>query len=380
LAERILIIDDDLDTLKLVSMMLERNGYETVTADTGPQGLQMARTEKPDLIILDVMMPEMDGLEVSRLLRRDEITRDIPIIMFTAKSQVDDKILGFEAGADDYLTKPTQPRELVAHIKAVLARSRKATREQEPPAGPRGSLIGVIGARGGLGISTLALNLGIALKEQEEKDVIVAEFRPGQGTIGMELGYPRSDGLAQLMKMKPEEINARSVENALITHPSGVRFLLASIRPREAQYAMQAANFEAIARHLPFLAQYVLVDLGPSIPPLTEKVAPLCDRILVVVEPVPQTLELSKILIDDLLGLGVGDGRITVVSINRVRSGIQLSWSQVQEQLGRSLAVIFTPAPELAYQAATNHVPMITQQPGSLTAQQFSKLAEQIVL
>jgi DNA-binding response OmpR family regulator len=85
----------------------------------------MAQTDKPDLILLDIMMPEMDGYEVARKLRSDPSTNNIPIIMFTAKTQVDDKVEGFEAGADDYLTKPTQPRELFAHVKAVLARGKK---------------------------------------------------------------------------------------------------------------------------------------------------------------------------------------------------------------------------------------------------------------
>jgi DNA-binding response OmpR family regulator len=110
MAEKILIVDDDLDTLRLVGLMLQRQGYEIVAANSGEQAVTMAQGENPELILLDVMMPDMDGVEVTRRLRAEPSTRDIPIIMFTAKTQVEDKILGFEAGADDYLTKPTQPR------------------------------------------------------------------------------------------------------------------------------------------------------------------------------------------------------------------------------------------------------------------------------
>ena len=106
MAEKILVVDDDIDTLRLVGLMLQRQGYQIVAASNGQQALQMAHAEKPDLILLDVMMPDMDGYEVTRRLRADTQTNTIPIIMFTAKTQVDDKVTGFEAGADDYLAKP----------------------------------------------------------------------------------------------------------------------------------------------------------------------------------------------------------------------------------------------------------------------------------
>jgi DNA-binding response OmpR family regulator len=110
--ERILVVDDDVDSLKLIGLMLQRNGYEVVAANSGTQAMNRAIADRPDLIILDIMMPDMDGYEVCRRLRGDARTKGIPIIMFTAKTLIDDKVAGFEAGADDYLTKPTHPAEL----------------------------------------------------------------------------------------------------------------------------------------------------------------------------------------------------------------------------------------------------------------------------
>ena len=123
MTEKILIIDDDVDTLKLVGLMLERHGYEIVVASNGALGIERAKEDTPQLILLDIMMPDMDGYEVTRRLRADPALAHIPIIMFTAKTMVDDKVAGFEAGVDDYLTKPTHPAELTAHIKAVLGRA-----------------------------------------------------------------------------------------------------------------------------------------------------------------------------------------------------------------------------------------------------------------
>lgn len=378
MAEKILIVDDDLDTLRLVGLMLQRQGYEIVAASNGHQALVMAQTEHPDIILLDIMMPDMDGIEVTRRLRSDAATRDLPIIMFTAKTQVEDKITGFEAGADDYLTKPTQPRELFAHVKAVLARSQKSRMPMTGPLVERGYTVGIMAVRGGLGVSTLALNLGFAINDIHDKNVILADFRPGCGTISLELGYLKPEGLNRLLQRKPTEIDGRSIESEMTTHASGVRLLLASSQPRDAQYTNAVTNFEAITRQLSYMARFIVLDLGVSLTPMNEKVLPLCDEVIVVVEPVPQTLSQSRALLDDLIAKGIGEGRINVVLVNRIRSGMQLSWSQVQEQLGRNVSVIFTPAPELAYQASINNVPMVIQQPDSLTAQQFTKLAERV--
>jgi CheY-like chemotaxis protein len=371
--EKILIVDDDIDTLRLVGLMLERQGYQIVAASNGRQALALAQSEQPDLILLDVMMPDLDGYEVTKQLRADPATGFVPIIMFTAKAQVDDKLMGFEAGVDDYLTKPTQPRELFAHVRAVLARSGKV--RQVAPAPDRGLTIGLLAVKGGLGVTTLALNLAIALFQQVHKEVILAEFRPGQGSLCLELGYPKAEGLTRLLQRKAPEINGRLIESELVSHASGIRLLLSSPLPRDAQFMTATTMFEAIARQLPLLARFVLLDLGPGLPPLTDRVLPLCDEVIVVVEPHPNTVAHTKILIQELIEKGIGEGRMKIVLINRTRSDVQLSFTQVQERLGFNVATVFTPVPELAYQASARNVPLLLQQPEGLSAELYAKLA-----
>ncbi|MGD9093772.1 MAG: response regulator [Anaerolineales bacterium] len=378
MAEKILLVDDDKDTLRLVGLMLQRQGYEVRAVDNGAEAITMAQEETPDMILLDIMMPEMDGYEVARRLRADPGTSEVPIIMFTAKSQVDDKVMGFEAGADDYLTKPTQPRELFAHMKAVLARSKKPETGAEAPAGERGYIIGVTAAKGGLGVTTMVLSLGVALHEATNKNVAIAEFRPGQGSISLELGYTRAVGLYHLLLKQPAEINAHAIENELIIHPTGVRLLLASNQPRDGKYVTYLDHFETILRQLNYLSKYVIADLGPSLTPLVEKVAHQCDELIIILEPIPHTINQTQSLINDYVEMGIGESRLKPVLINRVRSGVQLPWSQVQDQIDLEIEGIFTPAPELTYQASQSNLPVILQQPDSLTAQQYKKLAEKI--
>jgi two-component system phosphate regulon response regulator PhoB len=120
---RILVIDDEKDLIELVHYNLEKEGFSVRSARDGESGLSAAKKELPDLIVVDLMLPGVDGLDVCRSLRLDARTAHIPIIMLTAKSAESDRILGLELGADDYVTKPFSPRELVARIKAVLRRT-----------------------------------------------------------------------------------------------------------------------------------------------------------------------------------------------------------------------------------------------------------------
>ena len=126
---KILVVDDEADALELISYNLKSAGFEVVTADDGEKALKKARAEQPNLILLDLMLPEVDGLEVCKVLRREPATAATPIIMLTARASEVDRVVGLELGADDYVTKPFSPRELVLRIKNLLKRG---TRPESP--------------------------------------------------------------------------------------------------------------------------------------------------------------------------------------------------------------------------------------------------------
>jgi len=119
----ILVVDDEPRIVQIARDYLERAGFEVLSAGNGELALALARSERPNLIVLDLMLPGMDGLDVTRALRRDPLLPEIPIIMLTARVEESDKLVGLELGADDYLTKPFSPRELVARVRAVLRRT-----------------------------------------------------------------------------------------------------------------------------------------------------------------------------------------------------------------------------------------------------------------
>ena len=123
LTQRILVVDDDKEIVRLVKSYLEQAGYQVLTAYDGESALHVMRRDKPDLTVLDLMMPERDGWDVTRVVRGDQSLTDMPIIMLTARVEDTDKILGLELGADDYVTKPFNPREIVARVRSVLRRA-----------------------------------------------------------------------------------------------------------------------------------------------------------------------------------------------------------------------------------------------------------------
>ena len=376
MAEKILIVDDDVDTLKLIGMTLQRHGYEIAVANSGRQGLARAAAELPDIILLDIMMPDMDGYEVTRRLRAEANLAHIPVIMFSAKSLVDDKVAGFEAGADDYLVKPTHPAELTSRVKALLQRA-STIRGTAPLAVERARTIGFLGAKGGLGTTTLALNVAVALAQAGEATV-VADLRPGQGTMGLLLGLNHTTGMGTLLAKTAAAITSQAVEGHLMTHVTGLRLLLSSPAPDEAAHSAAVAQAEQIVRHLAGLCKCLVLDLGAGLSEMAKRVASMCDALIVAVEPQPVTLTLGKNLLAALESAGINRARLHVALLNRQHSGLQTTWEASETTLGMPIGTVFTPAPELAYHAAESATPLLMLQPDSLTSQQIRQLARQV--
>jgi two-component system phosphate regulon response regulator PhoB len=128
---RILVVDDEPEAVELVEFNLKQSGYAVITAADGAEALKKARGQTPDLIVLDVMLPEMDGFEICKTLRLDPATAKVPILMLTAKAAEIDRVLGLELGADDYLTKPFSPRELLLRIKKIISRGQSEEKPKE---------------------------------------------------------------------------------------------------------------------------------------------------------------------------------------------------------------------------------------------------------
>lgn len=377
MAEKILIVDDDLETLRLISMMLQKQGYQVVTAKNGTEGLAMAVNERPDMIVLDIMMPEPDGYQVTRQLRENPQTAAIPILMFTAKSQLESKVAGYEAGADDYLTKPVHPSELIARIKALFTRSK--TRGTGPLLTRRGYVVGVMAAKGGLGVSTLALNLALAYYQKTRAEVIAAEMRPGQGTWAGELGFSQDEGLTNLLSMRAGDITLEDVEKQLTSTTYGIRLLLTTPKAADCNRLISSvAQLEVILFHLFTLGSFFTLDIGTPYTPGLEKMLNMVDELIVVTEPQPHSVKRTGQLIEELSTMGFAASKpYTVVINNRVRADVQYSAVQIQEMLNRPKTPFIPGVSEQSYQAAIRNIPLGYLQPDGIYMQQINELAAQ---
>lgn len=370
MAEKILIVDDDVNALKLIGYTLHREGYEIIAAQSGQEALAKAQGEEPQLVILDIMMPGMDGYEVCRRLRAIPQTSQVPVIMLTAKSQVEDKVAGFAAGADDYLTKPVVPAELMARVKALLLRSTYT-------ASAKAKSIALIGAKGGVGVTTLAVNLSVTLA-QMDKDVILLDLQPHSGAVALQLGISPANTIADLLEKEPTALSQSVVEDSLVKHPSGIRILPAAQDLQGVQRELTLPHLEAILSNLETVAQYLVLDMGSQLSSPAQRILRKCNQVILVTEPDKIALTLAQRALNSLQALDVKGSRIGIVVVNRTRSASTPTRSAIESTLGSELMSLFTPAPELFAQAALEGMPVAWAQQTSLQADMFRELAQGI--
>jgi len=305
--------------------------------------------------------------------------------MFTAKSQIEDKVTAFEVGVDGYLTKPTHPKELAVQVRALLRRSKTPAQVfTSPVAGdvlqPHGAIVGVITARGGLGASTLALNAALVLQQKSNAGIAAVELHPGQGRWGFELAIDKLDGLSNLLRLEEDALTADALKNEINYHRSGVRLLLASHQLRDLSLVAAVPQMEKIMQQLALTQAMSLVDIGANLFPGVEKVLAQCTQLMVVVDPNPVTVAHTKSLLLELTPQEFGKTRpITLVLLNRQRIDLQVSRTQIQDELGLPVEMVISPAPELAYQAVLRHTPLAQMQPEGLIAQQFGLIANHLM-
>jgi pilus assembly protein CpaE len=374
-----LVADDDVRTLRLVGLVLEREGHEIIVAQTGERALEKARAEDPDLVVLDVAMPGVDGYEVTRMLRASPDTADLPILLFTAKSDVQDKVTGFEAGADDYVTKPIHPAELLSRVEALLLRSSRAhPKEEAPPA----NVIGFLGSKGGVGTTTLAVNTAVALTQGKVSDqqIVLAELRSGMAAAALQLGLSRHGAIRNILDQPIGKIDTGLVEAQLDQHSTGLLVLTGESEPVGVAARIRPDHGEAIVRHLGGIAGYLLLDLGVGLDEVNRRVLPHCRPIVVTIEPNHISLALAEKLLDEMnQSLNIPMHKIGLVLISRSRSAASFTRDTIEERLKHRLLGLIPPAPELAFQSASQETPMIMLHLDSFVVRQYRTIAEDLI-
>jgi DNA-binding response OmpR family regulator len=372
---RILIVDDEVDTLRLVGILLEHEGFQIVAAASGQQAIDKAIAEQPVLIILDVMMPGMDGYQVATQLRKHPATETIPILMFTAKTAVNDKVAGFQAGADDYLTKPIHPTELVTRVQALLQRSRRASVEVG-----RGQVIGFLPTKGGLGTSSLALNVALELKKAyPDKQAILVELQDGKGSLALQLGMNVPGGIQALSERSVAQINKDYLNDNLVRHTSGLHLLLSTQQPSGTGPKLTRDFSRTILRYLSADYDYVLLDLPAALDEATVEALRMTGNIILTLDANRIGLLMAQAMLEGLDRYNIGAYKAKIVLINRTPAAASLNRQDIENALQHTMICSIPPVPDLAYESAQNGRPMVLIQPRSLVAQQIRLIIQTIV-
>jgi DNA-binding response OmpR family regulator len=352
----VLVVDDEPNLLRLVEYALAAAGHEVLAATTGQAALDVVINRHIDLVILDVMLPDVSGVEICRQLRRQPATIDLPVIMLSARMQTPDKIHALEAGADEYLVKPIDTDELVARVIALLARTRRL---KQPPASRRGHVVGLLASKGGVGLTTIGLNLAAGLTRQN-KTVVMVELRPCCGTLASLAQRPSTRSLSALLKLAPEVIDAAALQAQLVQLSYGPQLLFA---PADSDgYAeILPEHGVAVVRELAALFDVVLVDF-PAVPTrAVQRVARECALLALVAEPEPLCVQAGKNMLALLRAWGASGA---IVTITNDRSGVAAATGvDARAEFGVPLLAALPQATDACLMADKLGTPMILSQP-----------------
>ena len=370
--ESILLVDDDRLIQKMVSTHLERAGYRMAVAGNGVEALALVREHVPDLVITDVRMPELNGLELTAQLRRHHLTARVPIIMFSSEASANDMVVGYSSGADEYLPKPFEIAVLEAKIQSLLRRTRPI-----PVVGSeRGKVITFAHGKGGVGATTLAVNVAIVMAVASAGTVGLLDLNVEFGNDAMFLDLRPEYTLADLEKFSAEQVAADpEVFNRFITkHRSDVRLVIAADAPERAEMVTLPAVQLAIDRMRRDNA-FVVIDTPASFTERTLLAIDASDLICIVTSPSLPSMKATLDCVKVFEKLGVPAAKMLLVFNHSSTDGASID--QAAKFFGRPLDYVVPRSLNLDH-AANSGRPLVEANPPDPWAADLKGLAAKI--
>ena len=375
MAHRILLVDDDPVLLKTLGLAFHRAGYEVVVALDGPEALRKVEERPPDIIILDIMLPGMDGFEVCQRLRQLPVAEHIPIIMLSALGRVEDKLAGFSAGADDYLVKPVAPQEMLTRVQILLARS---ARLMETRRSTQSRVVAFIGVKGGVGTTTLAVNVAL-IAAQDGRRTVLVDLHPEGGLAIAQLGLVPRVSLEDLVQYAADSIDEKLLGRHLLSHRTGLRILPAPLVPQKATNSLSSQHVHTILDLVMQQASLVVVDLPPLLRPTTWVVLQRADCIALVTEADSIAISATQRWLKLLEAEGIAGGIVHIVAVNRIGGATPYTQLQIEEMLGAEVTSLIAHAAEQCLLANKNGIPVALQKRDTILEQQLRELAKKLI-
>ena len=371
---RILIIDDEPLYHKMIAHALEAAKYQLDFAANGAEGLQKAKTSKPDLVITDVVMPDMDGYEVTRVLRRDPQFANIPILVLTAQGSLQNKLKSFEAGADDHLTKPFEAVEFSARLAALLRRAEIfKQRALSNVVHEDARLIAVHSLRGGTGCSSLAVNLGTGLASLWKTSTILLDLTMIAGQVALMLNATLKRTWADIAKYSPAELDMEMLESIVGSHESGLNFIAAPTYPSEAE-TISGDILDAALQLLRKRYDYVVADLPHNFDPIAVQTLDIADVILLTTAPDVASIRAAALALDTYGKLNYAPEKIKLV-LNATFPKHGLPKDKIEAALGVHIMVTIPFTPDRFVEAINFGQPLISAKPDEPIAGLLEDLA-----
>ncbi len=352
----ILVIDDDSSTLRLLGYMLERGGFQVQLAGDGQDGLAKAFEQPPALVVLDVMMPGLNGYQVCQQLRTDSRTAHVPVIILTARSQRVDQKTAIEAGADLYLSKPVSPVELLGKVNELLSRPG----DVPPPTAAKilaGRIISVFSLRGGVGVTSLAVNLAVALAQQYQDTTPLIDLSLTASHTAVMLNLRPRLTITHLLAGR---IDSETLDQHLLPHPSGVRLLAGPAMPTPAG-AIPTEGVTRLLNLLKTLYSYIVVDTASSLDDATTSALNASDAILLVFAPEVPAVQTTLAARQALQARGIAPEK-TFLVLNQTMPKPTLPLKTIENAFKQPIKMMLPYEPKQA-QAVAMGQPLLISEP-----------------
>jgi pilus assembly protein CpaE len=360
---KILVIDDEPIYHKLTQRALALPDYEFVFANNGTEGIQAAKTARPDVIITDLKMPDIDGYEVVSTLRRDTNFAHIPIMILTANTELEDKLNAFEKGADDYISKPFNPNELQARVRVLVQRGEVAktartlissTEEIE------NYTLAVHSLRGGMGSSSIAMNLALGLTGLWGRPTLLVDGVLNSGQIALLLNTSSKRTWADLSIPKDEAPDEIVLQSIISKHETGLHYIASPAFPVDAEVVSPHA-VKSVLNWATDHYDYTVIDAAHSFDPITLPMLDMADTILLVLAPEMASIRAAAAALNTYKQLDYPPEKIRLV-LNWTFKRRGLAHKQIEKALKRKISLIIPHAPDIFIGAINMGRPIVTHQ------------------
>ncbi|OQB28497.1 MAG: Cell cycle response regulator CtrA [Chloroflexi bacterium ADurb.Bin180] len=360
----ILVIDHDVDVAENIQRVLRAEGLEVLTAITGQAGVVLAELNRPKLVLLDTDLPDVDGYEVCRTLRAVPSTAKTPILLYSSRTDVTDKVAGFKAGADDFIIKPVAPAELVARVKAALRSEEKTLAH----------IVALWGAKGGVGTTALAVNLAVALRSKSARRVTVVDSSTLGGTLAVMLNLAPQHTVGDLLP-RLDQLDMELLGSVLTAHSSDIRVLASYPWAQDVSH-VAPEQWQRIIGWLQEACDFLVLDTATSMDASTMAILQLSETVLILT-PEMTSLRNAHLFLQSAASWMRDTKPLVVLNRYPTKGGLQLR--DVEAALQTSVDVTIPNDEPLMTYSVNRGIPVVISHPKSAVAQSVVQLADLVL-